>query len=579
MKNKFSPISILTIYFCLMLGVIASVYSVDGQVPLGPGGENIPEYQLDVYISVDKSDLHKNETFNLTMELHNTKGNINNFKYSDYLRDDFEINGVMDSNKTNSTYNKENELNIVINEFPKDSIARVIWSLRSTSPINSVAYIFNYKKRESNINKNKLIEINWKDKGKTKHAKIKINRIYPQNKNEMYDNMILTIRNNKPIIKDATISIISPNICNDDKLICEIINKPLETDLIASAFDEEDGSNLTYTWVAENQIHENRTFSPDNSLWILEPNNSYTFKLKATDNENEVSEWKRASIQGSDGKNYSCVSLPSWDLYKEPILALIIAVIAILCIFGFIKSKPEYIKNYISSKRNLRYICELLEKRKLRIPVLLSLIVTALYILGLASNILELKLLAVYELYIYILIFLIFVDITENCFFNLKCIKSTEEKEYANDAYDEKENKIGKSTFWLSNSILMGAIMLYFYLFIPQIEPNLISSHLYNFYSTLIQASGTLLGIIIGIYLAFSRGREFNIESIRILVAMYALLMGLSLLGLSGGTFISFAPLIDISLKNIPNIISIAIFEATCLLIPPSITSLYKLLE
>lgn len=575
MKTKFRLISIFTISICLMLGVIISICSVDGQDigSLGPHGKNIPEYNLDVIISVDKYNIHRNEAFNLTMELVNNDEDIYNLNYSDYLCNEFKIIGVIDLDKTNSAYNKNN-LYIGCNELPKGSIAKVIWSLQSTGPIDSDALIFNYKKRD--LYKNNKLELQWKDNGKTNKAKIKITRIYPHK--EHYDNIKMNVTNNKPIIKDAIISIISPNIGSDDNLICWNINKPLETDLDVSAFDK-DGSNLTYTWVAEIQNDVNKSFFPNNSIWKLESGKSYNFKIKATDNEKESSEWEKVQILGSDSKNYRYVLLPSWDLYEKPIFYLIIAVIIILCIFGFIKSKPGRIKNIISSNSNLRYICELLDKSKLRLPVLLSLFVTGVYILGLISNIFELKLLAVYELYIYILIFLLFVDLTEDCFFNLECKKSIHEKEYSNDSYDEKETKIGKSTFWLSNSIFMGAILLYFYLFIPQINPDLISDHLYKFYSTLIQASGTLLGIIIGVYLAFSRGRDFNLKSIRILVAMYALLMGLSLLGLSGGTFISFTPLIDVSIKTIPNIISIAIFEATCLLIPPSITSLYKLLE
>lgn len=111
-----------------------------------------------------------------------------------------------------------------------------------------------------------------------------------------------------------------------------------------------------------------------------------------------------------------------------------------------------------------------------------------------------------------------------------------------------------------------------------------IYQHLYNYYSTIIQVLGTLLGLILGFYIAkFDGAKEeknkIYLNTLEYLVLLYGSIIILSLWGLSMTETILFTPLIKFNQENLANIVSIWVFESTLLLAPLAITSLYRLIK
>lgn len=126
----------------------------------------------------------------------------------------------------------------------------------------------------------------------------------------------------------------------------------------------------------------------------------------------------------------------------------------------------------------------------------------------------------------------------------------------------------------------MILILVSFYGIISGINQD-IYEHLIRYYQIVIEVSGTLLGLILGFYVAkFDNNRsDAYLKALEYLVILYGSLIGLSLWGLSLGANISFTPLIKFNIENIPNIFSIWVFEATLLMVPLAITSLYRLIK
>jgi len=62
-------------------------------------------------------------------------------------------------------------------------------------------------------------------------------------------------------------------------------------------------------------------------------------------------------------------------------------------------------------------------------------------------------------------------------------------------------------------------------------------------------------------------------------IIVYGSIVALSLWGLSAGTMIKFTPTMEISFGNFSNLVSIFVFSATLMLIPPAITCLYELMR
>ena len=153
----------------------------------------------------------------------------------------------------------------------------------------------------------------------------------------------------------------------------------------------------------------------------------------------------------------------------------------------------------------------------------------------------------------------------------------------ADDVFFKKGNSITKYYLPIINNVFMILILVSFYGIISGINQD-IYEHLIRYYQTVIQVSGTLLGLIMGFYVSKFGDKEKNrsdayLKALEYLVILYGSLIGLSLWGLSSGANISFTPLIKFNVENLPNIFSIWVFEATLLMVPLAITSLYRLIK
>ena len=148
------------------------------------------------------------------------------------------------------------------------------------------------------------------------------------------------------------------------------------------------------------------------------------------------------------------------------------------------------------------------------------------------------------------------------------------------DVFFKKGNNITKYYLPVINNVFMILILVSFYGIISGINQD-IYEHLIRYYQIVIEVSGTLLGLILGFYVAkFDNNRsDAYLKALEYLVILYGSLIGLSLWGLSLGANISFTPLIKFNIENIPNIFSIWVFEATLLMVPLAITSLYRLIK
>lgn len=174
--------------------------------------------------------------------------------------------------------------------------------------------------------------------------------------------------------------------------------------------------------------------------------------------------------------------------------------------------------------------------------------------------------LAFYELYPFLIIYILFGYLAEKHFFETK-------ENIDNDKY----------SFILINDLLMIFILASFYGISSGITHD-IYQHLYNYYSTIIQVLGTLLGLILGFYIAkFDGAKEeknkIYLNTLEYLVLLYGSIIILSLWGLSMTETILFTPLIKFNQENLANIVSIWVFESTLLLAPLAITSLYRLIK
>lgn len=121
-----------------------------------------------------------------------------------------------------------------------------------------------------------------------------------------------------------------------------------------------------------------------------------------------------------------------------------------------------------------------------------------------------------------------------------------------------------------------------------------IENHMSSYYSGIGQIFATIFAILAAFYTSAPKN-ILNINNIdkntnrkdlypfptmlHHFIIVYGSIVALSLWGLSAGTMIKFTPTIEINLENFPNLISIFVFSATLMLIPPAITCLYELMR
>lgn len=172
--------------------------------------------------------------------------------------------------------------------------------------------------------------------------------------------------------------------------------------------------------------------------------------------------------------------------------------------------------------------------------------------------------LALYELYIFILIYILFGYLAEEIFF-------------------EADKKSSKYNVIIINDLLMIFSLAAFYGISSGMTHD-IYNHLANYYTTITGVSGTLLGFILGFYIAKFNDNQVQrsavyLNTLEYLVLLFGTIIILSLWGLSFTGTIFFMPIIEFNTENLMNIVSIWIFESTILLIPLAITSLYRLIK
>ncbi len=566
----------------IILFLIFSISISLGQSPFEEGSvsvSNTPFFETDedgggaskslIYLNIDlvvpKTEINRTEKFLLTIKYNidneGKKPNITNFYYPIYLNKLFKvvkINGnavppiygeIGIGGKLNGSENKSKN-----------------WTLETIKEINK-GPIFLLDSNRRNFEK---IDAKSDRKNLLISSKIK----YYINKSlKNSSNIKLYIKNNAPRINETEtkVTIINETQTSDNnELIYWNTNNPLEVSNFVSAYDLESSETLSYTWIlddgdVERYFETNQTIS--SFQWNLKSNKDYTFKVKARDVEGNYSNTIVAKIL-SGNKTFYKLSTPSWSFFSINLvlitfISLAILLILLISVFNKLKSQAKFCVR--KPKDFYRIFIFFITKKSFSKAIALILSITFLFILLFNSEIniwhIYTTSLAFYELYIYIIVLIIFSYLTDDVFF-------------------KKGNNITKYYLPVINNVFMILILVSFYGIISGINQD-IYEHLIRYYQIVIEVSGTLLGLILGFYVAkFDNNRsDAYLKALEYLVILYGSLIGLSLWGLSLGANISFTPLIKFNIENIPNIFSIWVFEATLLMVPLAITSLYRLIK
>lgn len=543
---------------------------------IGGGSSTTPRAILDVNITLSKLELNRSERVVLTIDYYynkpsgGNKNNITDFYYPEYLDKNFKV--VKVNGKEVPPFYGEIGIGGKLNSSEHKTMN---WTLETNTNIEKGKFhLLNSGRRNLESfdakSKRKMIIIEpkfryfYENPDSTNKTRIPINGI----------NIIVNIKNNKPLINETEtrVNINGPQIDNQDKLIYWDVKNPLIVNHFVSASDVENNKTLGYVWILEDGNNSCVNFETNQTAssfkWNLKPNENYTFKVKARDLEGDYSNTIKVKIFSSNGnKTYNELSTPSWEFFSQnliliigiAILILILHLISIFCRYQSdfcVRRSGDLYKIFIS------FLKKPLAKAIILIVFTTSIFISLYYSKLVIGHIYTISL-AFYELYIFIIAFIMFCYAAEDIFF-------------------KKDNSISKYCLPIINTILMISVLASFYGIISGINQDLYE-HLIRYYSTIIQVSGTLLGIILGFYVSQFDNKKINsksyLKALEYLVVLYGVLIGLSFWGLSSGATISFTPLIEFNQENLPNIFSIWVFEATLLLIPLAITSLYRLIK
>jgi hypothetical protein len=577
-RNTFFRLLFMVLVFICLI-VTINAYGMSVVVPDIPGGNHpIPQYKLNINIITSKTEINRFEEFNLTYQFYNDKEINNNnsipeTKYIDYLNDDF---CVVDKKNNSYTYG---EFSFVIKKLNGSENWNKSLIIINKGASNGRKMLFDSLRR----NTMQLV---------TKQGN-RINYVLPLKKYIDYyhsqkDNIELNITNNIPVINNAEVFMLSSKLIADNELIYWDIDKPVVAKFSVLGKDLEDNNNLTYNLSVEINDsdpnggafskHELSNYRENlfNTSWILESGSNYSFYATAIDKEGGISQKATASIRTKDKRTYWKFQIPSWeDYYLPAILSFFLTMITLITLI--ILSKIQFACPKSLTKMHTKIhnnICKIKEcspsATNTFILFVLASMVYLFFILYL-NNIdiwgtkIYFRSIAFWVLYIYTIIFILFKYFIEACFYRDETIPNT-----------------SKPTIWIINIIIMTFGLWFFYVTISQINKQNFDDYLFRYYSTIVQVSGTLLAIILGVNIVADgmdrrKKPESNyVKSVRYMVILYGILIGLSLYGLFAGT-ISFAPIIDASIESLPIRFSILIFESTLLLIPPAITSLFLL--
>jgi hypothetical protein len=533
-------------------------------------GNSIPFCPINITISVSKEKINRSEQFILTFNYFNSNrnGNINisNFNYDEYLNKSFRIVRVNGKNET-ILYNKINidrKLNVSENKTKN-------WTLETRIDIGKgPIFLFDSINRD-------LSSIEGKSGRKTIFIKPNIGYFGPSGKINDTLNIKMLIKNKEPEVDENGTKVIidCTQIGEENKLLYWDYKNPLKVNHIVSAHDIEDGSNLQYIWTLESDNNSCDEFITNLSTianeWDLQYEKNYRFMVKARDLDGNYSRPVAAKILSADRKiAYKSITMPSWRFYSLNIaimilLSLLISIIALFMRVEFCIRKGELIGLTINwIKKNFKNITTNTFAKSLLFIVFITLIfgLLLMFIVKLWGHVYFISL-AFYEFYAYLIIFILYEYLAEEIFF-------------------KTDTTIEKNRILFINNLFMIFILISFYYIYSGISESLYE-HLYRYYSNITQVYGTLLGIILGFYVAkfdsTAKRSENYLKTLEYLVVLFGSLIGLSFWGLSSGATIYFTPLIEFNPENLPNIFSIWIFESTLLLIPMTITSLYRLIK
>jgi hypothetical protein len=392
----------------------------------------------------------------------------------------------------------------------------------------------------------------------------------------LYDQ--LDIQNNYPKVISAKVDLSKQFLPLDDETLFFYGNSsdPFEALFNISAWDIEDGNDLQFAGFirkqngseygnrsSENefshcgtfrQIMKNNELGERYSLWV---------KVKDNDNSTNISE---ANIN-LNGKSYKNIFFPDMSFY-EGFVILLIFLFAIIVTY-FIYRRRNSCGNPVITTQ---------------IAVILIFIPWILYLctlnlgprrINFINQYIFFNTLPIFELIVFITIFLIISKFIATCF-----------------SLDDEGNLQWKALF--ENCVFTMLILLIFIFVFPKI-PSL-SSNLPNYYLAMATILGTIFALIVTLSGQFPKNVfmrpfcstksetgsfSYPNQILQSFVALYGSTLGISILGLVAGTQVRFNTFIMDPFHENPifNLLPLAIFEITFLLIPPTIISLYYLLQ
>ena len=388
----------------------------------------------------------------------------------------------------------------------------------------------------------------------------------------------LDIQNNYPKVISAKVDLSKQFLPLDDETLFFYGNSsdPFEALFNISAWDIEDGNDLQFAGFirkqngseygnrsSENefshcgtfkQIMKNNESGETYSLWV---------KVKDNDNSTNISE---ANIN-LDGKSYKNIFFPGMSFYEGFVIVLIF-LFAIIVTYFIYRRRNSCGNPVITTQRAVILIF---------IPWILYLCTLNLgpRRINFINQYIFFNTLPIFELIVFITIFLIISKFIATCF-----------------SLDYEGNLQWKALF--ENCVFTMSILLIFIFVFPKI-PSL-SSNLPNYYLAMATILGTIFALIVTLSGQFPKNVfmrpfcstksetgsfSYPNQILQSFVALYGSTLGISILGLVAGTQVRFNTFIMDPFHENPifNLLPLAIFEITFLLIPPTIISLYYLLQ
>jgi len=546
-------------------------------IPPAQGGnvKHLAKFNLTVALEQASPLRDNNVTINITFE---NKDVLKKSLVVQYINIDllpgFKITGI----HSNDTYDKSSQNRIRIPQFsarrdnPK-SFRYDIYIPKNT-PLNTTSLI-----DHDDFNKTDLSEI----------ITIKRCRIDKQSRQFIHLNDFLNLQNNQPEIDKVKVSINASQLSPmNRKTLLVAVNRgePLSAMFNISAKDVEEELGLKYgyflTRLEESEYKNYQIFDEMSSCGdfsreiIMQPGVIYSLWAVVCDSDNGTT--KKQAVINYNGNNYIALLIPDENVldYSALILTLILTVIITIIIF--------HRTNYCSRK-------VLTSKRVIIIIILTWLaycILTWMVSLTKVSALdayLFFNTMQHFELAVYITEFTIITSFIEACFF-------------LDDLIDFHDKAL-----W-TNYVLSFIILIIFIFFIPNASNKLSLSDYYVTMSTLM---GTIFALVVTLSTQFPKNiftsppvrcsrdnvpmtyvdgyREddeiFSYpKKLRYFVKLYGAALVISLLGLVIGTDADFGTkMLNLSQSHPLNLVSVAIFETTFLLIPPTVISLYHLMD